>query len=230
MSTTLARAPWWLRGLFVILGLAAWFWTQSLLGSRPARDEVIGDSVLDFLTEGNSYLHQNPDLANALLISSSAVINILAVFMLGMAIFGPTVRPFLGLLILFVMRQICQSLCALQAPPGMIWRDPGFPGLLVTYDVANDFFFSGHTGLAVLGAIEVRRVGGWRWLPLTLLIIIFEVGTVLLLRAHYFMDVFTGTIAAAYAASLAEWWAPYCDRLLASVCSRRAPDIVEDDA
>src|SRR6202022_4152758 len=102
------------------------------------------------------------------------------VFLLAASIFGPSVRPFLGLLLLFAMRQICQLICALPPPTGMIWRNPGVPSLLVTYDVATDFFFSGHTGLAVLGAVELSRLGGGRWLFLGVLIVLFEATTVLI--------------------------------------------------
>ena len=35
----------------------------------------------------------------------------------------------------------------------------GVPSILVTYNVTTDFFFSGHTGLAVLGAVELARAG-----------------------------------------------------------------------
>src|SRR5262249_47990548 len=112
-------------------------------------------------------------------------------------------------------------LCALPPPSGIIWRDPGVPTLLVTYDVATDFFFSGHTGLAVLGAVELRRFGGnHRWLYLGVAIILFEVTAVLVLRAHYTMDVLTGAIAARYATMLAARWAPWCDGLLAQIGSR----------
>ena len=41
----------------------------------------------------------------------------------------------------------------------MIWRNPGFPSLLVTYGVSNDFFISGHTAIAVLGAIAASKLG-----------------------------------------------------------------------
>jgi hypothetical protein len=217
----------WLRPLLrlcvVVVGLAAWFGTQKLLGERAplAPEHAIGDAVLDWLAQPNVYLRDNRAAANALLISSSTVINLLGAFLLGMSIFGPTVRPFLGLLLLFGMRQICQSLCALAAPPGIIWHDPGVPGLLVTYGVANDFFFSGHTGMAVLGAVEMVRFGGRRWLPLAVLIVIFEAAAVLVLRAHYTMDVFTGAIVALYVASLAQRWAPWCDDHLARLYSAR---------
>src|SRR5262249_24699206 len=142
MSTSNVTAPWWLRVLFVVVGLAAWFWTQSLIGSRTFPEgHGIGDGIHDLLAGPNAYLHENAGASNALLICSSAVIDSMGIFLLAVSIFGKTVRPFLGLLLLFGMRQICQLLCALTPPTGIIWRDPGVPTLLVTYDVATDFFF-----------------------------------------------------------------------------------------
>src|SRR5262249_37771252 len=164
MDSSNATAPWWLRVLFIVVGLIAWFWTQSLIGSRTLPEGVvIGDGIHDLLATPNQFLHDHPGAANALLIGSSAVIDSLGLFLLAVSIFGKTVRPFLGLLLLFGMRQVCQLLCALPPPSGIIWRDPGVPTLLVTYDVATDFFFSGHTGLAVLGAVELARLGNRRW-------------------------------------------------------------------
>jgi len=99
----------------------------------------------------------------------------------------------------------------------MLWHYPGFPSLLVTYGVANDFFFSGHTAVAVLGAVELGRLGR-PWLRLAgVALAIFEVTVVLALRAHYTMDVFTGAVAALYVAQVAERLAPACDRTLARI-------------
>lgn len=210
------RSLRWIRLLFVVLGLGAWFGTQSMIGARELKPGTIGDGIHEMLAGANHYLATHDSVANALLITSSAVIDLLGGFLLWRSIFGPTIRPFLGLLMLFAMRQICQWLCALEPPPGMIWRDPGFPSLLVTYHVASDFFFSGHTGLAVLGAVELARMGGRRWLYVGLAIVAFEVTTVLVLRAHYTMDVFTGAVAARYASILAARIAPWCDRKLGS--------------
>jgi len=93
----------------------------------------------------------------------------------------------------------------LPAPPNAIWHYPGFPSLLVTYNVSNDYFFSGHTAIAVLAVTEIARIGK-RWLTVIgVLIAILEIATVLVLRAHYTMDVFTGMITGLYAAPLATW-------------------------
>ena len=52
---------------------------------------------------------------------------------------------------------------------------------------------------------EIARVGK-SWLTgLGVLIALFEVATVLILRAHYTMDVFTGIVAGFYAAHLANY-------------------------
>lgn len=228
MNGTGETPQWWLRPLLrlcvVIVGLAAWFGTQALLGSRGEPREPISDALLDWLAGPTEYLHAHPAAADGLLICSSAMIDALGVFLLGTSIFGRTVRPFLGLLLLFASRQICQSLCALEAPHGMIWRYPGAPSLLVTYGVANDFFFSGHTGLATLGAVELVRFGGRRWLPFAVLIVVFEAITVLVLRAHYTMDVFTGAVVALYVATLSEHWAAWFDRQIARLWERSPPD------
>jgi len=73
----------------------------------------------------------------------------------------------------------------------------------VTYGVSNDYFFSGHTAIAVLGASEMARLGK-RWVTAVgVLIAMFEVATVLVLRAHYSMDVFTGIVTGLYAAQSA---------------------------
>src|SRR6476646_4938226 len=172
----------------IVLGL--WFWTQSLLGARMAPLNGIGDAVHNWTAGLNSYFSQNLRAADALLILSSALIDALGLFPLARWLFGGTVRPFLGLFLLIALRQLMQAVCALPPPPNMIWHYPGFPSFLVTYRVANDFFFSGHTAIAVFGAIELSRFGRAWLTALAILIACFEVATVLTLRAHYTMDVF----------------------------------------
>jgi len=174
-----------------------------LIGARNLPDAGIGDQLQSVTTAANSYLHSHPSAANLLLIVSSAIIDLLGLFLLSKWIFGASIRPFLGLVIVLGLRQVMQWLVALPAPPNAIWHYPGFPSLLVTYSVSNDYFFSGHTAIAVLAASEIARAGR-RWLTtLGVLIALFEIVTVLVLRAHYTMDVFTGMVTGLYAAYLA---------------------------
>ena len=191
------------RVLTIAMGLAAWFVSQSLIGARGLSDGPIGDAVHDWTARLNGWLTRNPRAANALLITTSGFIDLFGLFLLGSALFGPSLRPGIGLLILFVFRQLSQWTCALPKPPGMIWRHPGFPSALVTYSVANDFFFSGHTAIATLGAIEVAKVAPVGLSIAAAIVALLEAATVLVLRAHYTMDVFAAVVAAFCAAALA---------------------------
>ena len=212
-----------LRVAAVLVGLGIWFGTQALLGARPPlppeEAKSAGallthhDGLLKLAAPVNESLRAHRAWADGLLIVSSTFINLFGIFLLGWTVFGPSLRPFLGLLILFSLRQVLQALTALPPPEGMIWHDPGVPGGLVTYDVGNDLFFSGHTALAVYGAIELGRFRRWL-IPVAAAIALFEVAAVLVLRAHYTMDVFAGAITALFVAGVAGKLAPPCDRAL----------------
>jgi hypothetical protein len=194
-----------LRVITVALALVGWFWSQALIGSRGLKDGVITDGFHELSAPLHAYLMRNPKLANTVLIVSSAFIDLFGLFLIAAGIFGPTLRPFVSLLILFIFRQICQAVCALPAPKDMIWRNPGFPSLLVTYGTATDFFFSGHTAVAVLGAIEIVHLCPW-WVGMVAGVIAFlEASVVVVLRAHYTMDIFGAAVAAWCAASLGGW-------------------------
>jgi hypothetical protein len=207
---------WLLRLVLTAVVLALWFWTQSLIGARTPPAGGLRDALHDLTAGLNSYFAQNPAAANALLIVSSALIDGLGLFLLGRWLFGGSIRPFLGLFLLMALRQLMQAICSLPPPPGMIWHYPGFPSLLVTYHVANDFFFSGHTAIAVFGALELSRLHR-TWLTAgAVLLVAFEIATVLTLRAHYTMDVFTGIVAALWIARVVERLSPRLDRLLGS--------------
>jgi membrane-associated phospholipid phosphatase len=216
--------PWLARSILVAIGLGLWFFTQSLIGTRPLDPEdnaagiplTRGDSLFNLTAPINAYLHDNPHSADALLIASSAVIDVLGIWLIASSILGPTIRPFVGLLLLFALRQLTQALCVLPSPEGMIWREPGVPSLLVTYHVENDFFFSGHTAIAVFAATQLGRLKRPGFLLLGVLLAAFEIATVIVLRAHYTMDVIAGAVAALWASHAADYVAPWLDRILSS--------------
>ncbi len=191
-----------LRLGLVVAGLGVWWLTQALLKHRPNGTGRLGDGLHALTAPIFAYFSARPRAADRLLILSSLLIDALGLFVLIQGVIGPSFRPFLGLVMLFLARQICQALCALPPPEGMIWRSPGFPSLLVTYGVSNDLFFSGHTALAVYGALELGSWGGLAWALVGAVVALFEIATVIVLRAHYTMDVFTGAVAA-YAAWMA---------------------------
>ena len=223
-DSTDKKSPWRLRSVrlvAIILGLVLWHLTQSMIGQRALEDTGATTAIVDqshvLTADWNAYLNQNKKAANALLIVSTALIDLIGIWLLANAIFGKSIRPFLALLILFAARQVCQYFCALPLPDGIIWSDPGMPSLLITYGVANDFFFSGHTGIAVFGAIELARRFGRTGAVIGVGIAIFEIVTVLTLRAHYTMDIVTGAALAGLAALAATRMAGWCDGKLERV-------------
>ncbi|RIK84044.1 MAG: hypothetical protein DCC68_02510 [Planctomycetota bacterium] len=227
------------RAISVAVGLMLWFGTQAMLGARAfppgvseydlgeaARVLLAGDALLAGTAKWNDWLAANDAAANALLVASSLIIDALGIFLLAWAIFGPSLRPFVGLLCLFALRQACQVMSALPAPPGMIWHDPGFPSLLVTYHVANDFFFSGHTALAVFGAVELGRLNRRKLAVVAATVAVFQMTAVLVLRAHWTLDVFTGAVAAMYVSRTLRWLGPWCDDRLDLLVRRRGSTVL----
>jgi hypothetical protein len=204
-----------IRVAAIVVALGAWFFTQWLLARRPTPalpgGMTLSDGVHQWTARWNELLNRHPKLADRLLIGSSLVIDLLGLFVLALSIFGPTLRPFVAMLLVFAMRQLCQFCSPLPPPVGMVWRYPGVPSLLVTYNTTTDFFFSGHTSLAVLGAVCLGVVLGPIGVAIGIALALFEMLTVLALRAHYTMDVFTGGIASLYAWQLAGWIAPTID-------------------
>src|ERR1044071_7535137 len=97
-----------LRAGVVAGALAVWFWTQSLIARQSAAQRGLGGAIHELA-------------ANAALITSSIFIGLFGLCPSGAAIFGRTFAPFLGILIVFGLRQICQGLCTLPPPPGIIW-------------------------------------------------------------------------------------------------------------
>lgn len=202
------------RLLVIAVALVIWFWTQKLIARKADEGNAIGDALHRLTARWHRYFTGHEKAANRALIISSLFIDIFGILLIASAVFGPSFAPFIGILIVFSLRQICQLCCTLPPPPGIIWRHPGFPSALVTYHVSNDFFFSGHTALAVLGAIEICHLAPW-WLGAIAVAIAFgQVVLVIILRAHYTMDVITGAFAAWFAADLADRIAPAIDAFL----------------
>lgn len=190
------------RVALIGLALAGWFASQRLIALRPAVDGAMTDYLHAATAGMNASLHAKPRLANGILVASSAGVDVLTLFVLAWSVFGPSFTPFWGLLGLFAMRQASQAMVALPAPQGIIWRHPGFPSLFVTYDVGNDFFFSGHTALAVYGAIQLASLQIPMLTALGVAVAVAEMVVVIVLRAHWTVDVLTGVLAACVAGLL----------------------------
>ncbi|MEO8755424.1 MAG: phosphatase PAP2-related protein [Casimicrobiaceae bacterium] len=185
-----------LRVLAIAAGVVVWFLTQKMIGARSIADGALYDHLHVVTAGWNRWLHDHPKAANAILIASSLGVDVVTLFVLALAVFGPSFMPFWGLLALFLLRQLSQAAVALPPPPGIIWRDPGFPSLFVTYGIGNDFFFSGHTALAVYGAMQLAALHIPALTVAGIVVATLQIVAVIALRAHWTMDVIAGLAAA----------------------------------
>jgi hypothetical protein len=219
-NSAMISVPWsviLVRSGLVVAGILAWYWTQAAIGKRAPKvehDVPLTDGIHLLTARFHARYATNVAAGNRLLIASSLVIDLLGAYLLCTSIFGASFRPYVGLAILFALRQICQVLCPLPAPAGAVWRYPGVPAVLVTYGTANDLFFSGHTAIAVFGAATLAGHWGPWGLAIGLAIAVFEIGTVLVLRAHYTIDVFTGIVCALWVYTLSGAIAPWVDETI----------------
>ena len=149
------------RLVAIAASFAIWFYSQKLIDrSKGARFFKIKNDPSHRLTAGlNAWIGARKSVSRALLVSSSLGVDLLVLYVLWLSLMGPSFLPFIGLIVIFALRQICQFYIKLEAPAGMIWFDPGLPSLFVTYGVANDFFFSGHTALSVYGGLLLHHFG-----------------------------------------------------------------------
>ncbi len=196
------------------IALALWFWTQKLISQKLTSTGGIFDFFHQLTAPLNTWFAANKRAADALLIITSLLIDVFGLYLFGASIFGPTMRPFIAFIALFTLRQFCQGTCSLPIPPGVIWRHPGFPSLLVTYDVSNDFFFSGHTAIAMLGAMELAHSAPLWLVIVAAVIAVGEAIAVIILRAHYMIDVFTAVFCAICCEIFAGHVAPMVDAWL----------------
>lgn len=184
-----------LKFIILMLGFAIWFWSQRRLGERKVSTEIV-DKLLIFVTPFNAYLHRHDRQANLLLIISNGLVDLLTLWLIYWMIVTPSFLPLFGFCLIFALRQLCQYLCSLPKPENKLWRYPGFPSLFITYNVSTDMFFSGHTALAVYGALQLAELGSILLTAIGLFIVILEIATQLVIKGHYFMDIYAGLMTA----------------------------------
>lgn len=86
----------------------------------------------------------------------------------------------------------------LGTPDGCIWKYPGFPSLVVSYNMTQDFFFSGHVGFTTFCALENYSLHKFKLAALAAFSTFFEILVLVFTRAHYTIDLFTGIVIAHY--------------------------------
>lgn len=205
-----------LRVIILIACFGLFDAVERFVGRRGLPDRI-DDLLHDLFSPINAALHANPQLADAAMIAITGLADIAGVALTLCSIFSRSVRPLIGLVVLYGMRQTVEVLCELPVPAGMIWHYPGFPSLLVDYSVMDDFFFSGHTAMVVYATAELALRRHWWLAGIGVVCTLFVAIVLLSLRAHYTMDVFSGVVAALLAVWIASRVEGYINRRRAMV-------------
>jgi hypothetical protein len=144
-----------------------------------------------FILKINKYLHDNLYIGGYLFIITSLMIDVGAIIILLKFIFLNEYETPLVLLIGILLRQLCQLTTKLPKPVNLLWFDPGFPSLFVTYNVTSDFFFSGHTFFSLVVGLDFFSS---EFLVVKLYSIAFmflEITFVIVTHSHYWMDIYS---------------------------------------
>src|SRR3954468_10733237 len=98
-----------IRVLVIMVGVGLWYWTQKLISRKVDLGDGVGDRLHDLTSPLHGWFTRNTVATNATLVITSALIDAIGIYLLGNAVLGPSLRPFIALLIPFGLRQICQA-------------------------------------------------------------------------------------------------------------------------
>jgi len=135
-----------------------WYLTEEYVGDLPVRTSRTGD-VYDPLHEWAAWGEgRSPGLVMILCAISCVVSELIVTICILASIIGTTFRPFLSIIITFVIRVLIRLSGALQhmSIPESVWQEPPhMPHLFVQHAPTSHLFFSGRVALATIACCEL---------------------------------------------------------------------------
>jgi hypothetical protein len=176
-------------------------------------DECLLDNVFTSTYSITKYLAENKSLKNGLIISSSMFIDILfLIICFQWALFNKSYRVLLVFIKYFLIRGIIQAMFQMPFCKERIFGYPGFPSLVVSYLKTNDYYYSGHTGFPLIIGQELSSFYQKPWIYFVCLFIACVEGFILvLMQAHYGIDIFGAFIFAHYCFRITDKYIHYID-------------------
>jgi hypothetical protein len=201
-------------GAILLIGFIIYNIGESWIGDKPPSSCGIIDQLHQWTLSLNAYITQSMPLQDALLIVLNAIVDSSVIFVFLLTLIRQNIRPFLTLGLFFVLRQSLQLLVSLPIPAHTIWHYPGFPSLLATYNIGNDFYFSGHTGISLIAALELMNFHK-HWLTICAFTIFGCILiTLIVMEIHYTMDIYTAILTVFCLTKLSQYIAPPINRWL----------------
>eukprot|EP00939_MAST-03C_sp_MAST-3C-sp1_P003390 g3390.t1 len=144
--------------LFAFLGVYI-FSSAKVIEALPHVDAIfdLGHHVTEPLSD---WMTTHPGIRNPMVILHAILMDGLCALMIIIGLFyDRTLRIHVAMFTFYTFRNLCQVAIRFPLPDKWRFHDPGFPSVLISYEVASDFYFSGHAGSAFLAALEFRRRG-----------------------------------------------------------------------
>lgn len=176
----------------VILSFFFWLFSQRFLSFISADNKLIDRLINNpWTNQMNQYLRNRRTLCKYIFIFTSLLIDSSYVFMIYRTLFFNESRHYYLMICGLFFRQICQFFARMPHPQDVIWFDPGFPSLCVTYGVSNDYFFSGHTYCALVFGSMYMEMG---YPGFAIFLVTTEISVIIFFKAHYFVDIYAATM------------------------------------
>jgi len=194
--------------------------TQAMLETRDMSGNQIVDYVLVWTDFLNQLFWQHSTFTNYYIIFCSLFMDFYSIVLPCLVVFGKDKHPnrvVLAVTFFFILRQFFQTLIVLPTPKGYLWRYPGFPSLVVPYNPANDFYFSGHIEFLTVAARELIKRKHWILFVGSLFAIFFNSMMIIITRIHYTIDVIDAIFVAWFAVDLAEMFSPKLEQFFKTI-------------
>jgi len=221
IPTEEVELPFWKKYGFwarfvVCLGGVIFLSVNSITTFAIVNEDItcIVDKVQNATTAINEFFKENVVFRNVLMIIVSLMLDF-SIFIMSYCwiIYGKNWRPILTVFMFYVLKIICQNLMFMKYPETMIWEYPGFPSFAVSYYKTADFFYCGQIGLFLIIAIELWHFDFKVFSIIAYVGIVFHFFMMIVLRGHYFIDLFSGLVAAHYFHILSEHFHPYLNKI-----------------
>ena len=185
----------------LIVGFTVLAVFNSLTGMMITKESVTfyKDKLFDFTSGLNQYFEVHDTERHLIEATSSFLVDFLLVaFSVKYALWGKSWREVICSSCFYTVRAAVQGIFLMGFPENYIWDYPGVPSLTVPYYRTADFFYSGHVGIMTFCALENYNSGYYKLMVLSVIATLFEFFVMVVLRAHYSIDLISGVVFAHY--------------------------------
>jgi len=183
-------------------------WTVYRIFSKEKGDEYYNefykykcfhDMILEYLNDITINFSQNLQKRDYLLILSSNSLDFLVFFVfIHFTLYCNSCKLILSLGMFYILRLFIQKLLIFSYYDIYLFDYPGFWSFTVPLFRASDFFYSGHVGVCFLSAYYLYTHKVWTVFIISVFILFLEAYTLIILRAHYCIDIIFGFFIAHY--------------------------------